>query len=718
MAAPQDSSILVCTLGTSWAVVPEVLGFLAPEQLDLYRDHPEAAALAGERQALATRPLAEIRIVATGGPQVQAAIDSLRQWWTALAPPVRLRIFVAADAVDLVQEKDIRAVRELILRLCLHTTAEVGWQRTILSLAGGRKTMSADLQRAGHFFGCAALLHLIASEPLPDELKTAGPEMFARPLPRALAEHLRPVVLGHAPRSELADIDVPEYPALRPQDYPIAPGDLPSTAPGFTVHEWSCSGSFLIDKIEQRERRASHLQVEQLAVLLKEEPRPNWIGLYRLPHRQLQELRRTDLADKHRDWLRRLPKADLHVHLGGVLDVTAQREVARALNDALTEEQRSAALAAVQPLLSGADWPGDWPDVLRRGDGQAPCSAAERSARAAAILLALSVEDLERRLFGPTEPRRALRDRHPLGFHAYERPGELSGSALLGHEGAVAEYARQVYRRLRCDGLRYAELRGSPSKYLGGDGQRFLTVFADAVRAAQRDESGTQVVFVVCVDRRLEDQVEDAVRTAVEVRRAQDLRGFVVGLDVAGDERVMDDAGFRNLACLLEPAFADCLPITIHAGEGEGADNIWSAVYRLHAERVGHALTLGQRPDLARRLRDRGIALELCPTSNLEVVGFHEPGDPSTAARDGYPLGRYLKEFNLPIAVCTDNPGISRTDLGSELRQAARLSGGLTLWETLAIVRNGFVHAFLGASERERLLREADEEVVRLVNDL
>ena len=41
------TSILVCTLGGSWAVIPEVYAFLAPERLPLYRDHPQRDELSG-----------------------------------------------------------------------------------------------------------------------------------------------------------------------------------------------------------------------------------------------------------------------------------------------------------------------------------------------------------------------------------------------------------------------------------------------------------------------------------------------------------------------------------------------------------------------------------------------------------------------------------------------------------------------------------------------
>lgn len=40
MITAQPAHILVCSLGASWAVIPEILGWLAPQLLDLYAHHP------------------------------------------------------------------------------------------------------------------------------------------------------------------------------------------------------------------------------------------------------------------------------------------------------------------------------------------------------------------------------------------------------------------------------------------------------------------------------------------------------------------------------------------------------------------------------------------------------------------------------------------------------------------------------------------------------
>ena len=171
------------------------------------------------------------------------------------------------------------------------------------------------------------------------------------------------------------------------------------------------------------------------------------------------------------------------------------------------------------------------------------------------------------------------------------------------------------------------------------------------------------------------------------------------------------------------PAFEVCLPVTIHAGEGQEADRIWQAAYHLHADRIGHGLTIGDHPELAKRFRDRSICIELCPSSNLEIVGFRESCDPTRDPRPVYPLTKLWAQ-GLPIAICTDNPGISRTTLAGEFLQAARLAAagagpgdGLTCWDALAIMKQGFAHAFLSSDEREKLLKQADALIYETLRD-
>jgi len=714
---PQAPNILLCTLGASWAVIPEVLGWLAPGVVDLYAHHPQRSALAALREQHRLRPPTELWVCTTQGAQAQKSLQQLHQWWFLLRLPMPLRIWAAEGTDQLATQAECAHIRELTLRVALLAAQRcAGGGQLVLSLAGGRKTMSADLQTAGSLFGAAACLHVVGPDPLPAALlgrspqeQAALPVLLAQPLPGHLAAAIMPLVASTGQRDELLDIPLDGH-TVNSARFPV-----PMPAPNGTC-AWPAPapGDSLYQEISRRQQASSQLLGNFLAQLAQTEHHENWRSLYRLAPATIDQLRQTRLQASHLAWLTALPKADLHRHLGGCLSLAQQRQVAASIWGHTAPEQQRQHVQAVQTLLSTADWPWTWPQQLTEAGAAPPVAPwpAWRAERAAAVLLHASDAQLQHNLFDVTEPRVALKH-SPHGFAAYERPGELSGSALLGHPAALMPYAQAVVQQARDEGLAYLELRGSPHKYRPDDPAAWLADFRAALQAAgaQTDASPSahaapRIGFIWILDRRQREQLPAVVQQAVLAHKA--LRGFLLGLDLAGDEGTHNPA---QLAPGFLPAFEACLPVTIHAGEGEMAHNIWQAAYHLHADRIGHGLSLSQHPELASRFRDRGIALELCPTSNREVVGFADPDHPASHGQPAYPLRQFI-QTGLPVTLCTDNPGISRTSLPAEFLAAARMTaGGLSLWEALALMRQSFVHAFLPSAERETLLKRCDEQV-------
>jgi adenosine deaminase len=688
-------NLLVCTLGASWAVVPEVFGFLAPDVLDLYARHPRRSELDDLRLRHALARPDELWIVTTEGEQTARSAARLRAWWQSLGNPRPLRIWIAAGTDQLATQSECDHIRELTLRVVMLAAERARDGQLVLSLAGGRKTMSADLQTAGGIFGAHAWLHVVGPEPLPAPLRSADdPLLFTQPLAAELASAVMPLVVGRGRRNELLDIEL-DGRRVDSTAFPLALADPELRWP------LPAAGAALAQEIDRRLLEGSRLLGNFLGSLARSEGRENWRSLYRLPPAQIDALRATALTAAHRTWLERLPKADLHRHLGGTLDLAAQRAVGRAIWDALDAPARESALARVRHLIDApTDWPWDWPKQLK---------GTERAECAAALLVEADEAQLQRNLYGVTEPRLRLKDT-ARGFAGYERPGELTGSAVLAHATAIEPYAQALVAQARAEGLAYVELRGSPHKYRPTDPASFLCELRGALaRACARHTDAPRFGFVWILDRRQRDSMPAVIAQAVAAHAA--LESFLLGLDLAGAEGTQRP---EELAQHFTAAFRECLRVTIHAGEGEPAENIWQAAYLLHADRIGHGLTILDNAPLAARFRDRGVCIELCPTSNREVVGFRDPAIAASKHLPVYPL-RGLLEAGLPLAICTDNPGISRTMLADEFVAAARMGGPLTLWEALAVARQAFVHSFLPAAARERLLAEADARVYECV---
>ena len=126
----------------------------------------------------------------------------------------------------------------------------------------------------------------------------------------------------------------------------------------------------------------------------------------------------------------------------------------------------------------------------------------------------------------------------------------------------------------------------------------------------------------------------------------------------------------------------------------------------------------GNDPQAQRRLRGHLEQIDYTAyASNREVVGFYDPRYPVSQNYPQYPL---LELWNkgLPLTLCTDNPGISRTTLAEEYLTAAAMTHyQLSLWDVLAMVKQGFVHSFLSGSSKEILLKQVDAQLYQLISE-
>jgi len=82
------TNILLCTLGASWAVVPEIYGFLSPDKLPLYQNHPEYQSLNQRRNEYQLQSVDEIWICTTQGTATENSLIKLTQWIQILANPL------------------------------------------------------------------------------------------------------------------------------------------------------------------------------------------------------------------------------------------------------------------------------------------------------------------------------------------------------------------------------------------------------------------------------------------------------------------------------------------------------------------------------------------------------------------------------------------------------------------------------------------------------
>ncbi|MBC7170621.1 adenosine deaminase, partial [Candidatus Bipolaricaulota bacterium] len=137
----------------------------------------------------------------------------------------------------------------------------------------------------------------------------------------------------------------------------------------------------------------------------------------------------------------------------------------------------------------------------------------------------------------------------------------------------------------------------------------------------------------------------------------------VVGFDLAGPEEGFPLSAHVQAIRIAQEAGVH---VTLHAGEGCCPEHIAEAL-DLGAERIGHGVYLFQDPSTEERVRQAGIPLEACPTSNLQISGIMR-------TLSDHPLRRYL-ELGIPVTVNTDNRLMSQTSSTDELWRVVEAFG-------------------------------------------
>jgi adenosine deaminase len=245
------------------------------------------------------------------------------------------------------------------------------------------------------------------------------------------------------------------------------------------------------------------------------------------------------------------------------------------------------------------------------------------------------------------------------------------------------------------DGVRYIEVRNAPILNVV-QGLTLVEAVEAPLRGLRRAENDFGITgrFIVVAMRQYpaEHSLEMA-RLAVEFKN-----DGVVAFDLAGGEK-------GNPASLHAEAFRYArehnLAVTVHAGEGDGAESIRQAVHVCGANRIGHGTRLIEDPDLTQYVNDRRIALEVCLTSNVQ-----------TRVAESYATHPFREYFDrgLNVTLNTDNRLMSATTLTDEYVYAAEHLG-FTMDELAGIALNGFESAFLPWEERLMLIEEVSDKI-------
>jgi len=673
---------LVITLGASWQIVPELLGFTNPK-LKVYKNHSNLIEIQKLRNEYKIQPVDEVWVITTGGIKTQNSIEALKNWNKNYN--FDLKIFRLGEVDELATVEECRFMADYIYRTVLHASEKVN--KLYLSLAGGRKTMSADMQKAGGIFGCDAMLHVVTkSITTRDDFTALTKHKFDSELPNFLIDYIIPLVTFDKIERDMVLNTTPQIIA---QNYPLSnDGRLLNN---------------LYDEINKRSKNAINLLFNYSQELLGTTELSNFRALYSLPPVLIEKLKTTPITY---DIAKKLPKAELHCHFGGIANPKEMIEIAK--SNAIEVKK------ILHENLSFAEWLKQVRQLVVSNDMKqllelVPNVETIRKEKFTDIHEPFTVagflmqfdgfsDMLDKFIYGE------LNDElfKGIDIRKYESLGDLQGSGLLQSENSIRKASQILVSQCKEHNVKYIEVRCSPHNYTRGGlcAEKVVELMMDEF---EKSTTYFNLIFIASRHGKMSN-VHKHIELAKDMLKSNEkFRGFFAGFDLAGAE---DAKSAEELRSAFLSIMEECSNITIHAGETKEVESIWEAVYHLNADRIGHGLKLKDSSKLMDKFKNRKITLEMCPTSNDQIVGFNK----------NYPLIYYLNN-GIRVTINTDNPGISKTNFSQEFVKLNEISyRDLTQWEAIQLIKNALSASFSSFDVRQKFTLLAEKDILNIFN--
>lgn len=260
--------------------------------------------------------------------------------------------------------------------------------------------------------------------------------------------------------------------------------------------------------------------------------------------------------------------------------------------------------------------------------------------------------------------------------------------ALMMTQEGISEAVYLVAENIRQQGVIYAEIRFAPQNHTEkGMSQE------EAVQAALEGLKRTELkanIILCCM--RGEGNEAANYETLELTKKYLVEDGGVTGMDLAGAEALYPTSKY---AALFAKAREYGIPFTIHAGEAAGAESVRCAI-EYGAARIGHGVRIREDDSVCELIKNKGIFLEMCPTSNRQTHAVENMKD--------YPFIKYLNE-GIKVTLNTDDMAIEGITLAEEFRYIEN-EFGLISEQKKIILNNAVDAAFTSAAVKEELKKE------------
>ncbi len=268
--------------------------------------------------------------------------------------------------------------------------------------------------------------------------------------------------------------------------------------------------------------------------------------------------------------------------------------------------------------------------------------------------------------------------------------------SLLQDEFSIAYAVTSLVNRLYNSGYIYAEIRFAPQLHtLKGMSQENAVIAAiSGLEFALKGKEGFDANLILCCMRQSPVEVNMPTIELADKYRSKK----VVSVDLAGPEAFLSG---DHYASLFDEAKRRNLNVIIHAGEACGSDEVIRAIDLLHAQRIGHGVHLDLTPENVRKIIEKRIMFEFCPTSNLQTTSL--PDYKSVPLKD-------FDRYGIAVTINSDNMTVSDTDVLKEFRHLYK-EFNLQKHEVRHYLTNSINASFADPSTKMMLLNELNKKI-------
>lgn len=244
------------------------------------------------------------------------------------------------------------------------------------------------------------------------------------------------------------------------------------------------------------------------------------------------------------------------------------------------------------------------------------------------------------------------------------------------------------------NGIVYTEAFFAPTSFLknGFKYEEMVKIFDKKIAEIKKNHN---VVIKLLMDVSRTFGIENAMKNYNLLKEFPSKN--IIGIGLGGAE---SKGPCRDYKEVFELAKKEGYKVVAHAGEDVGPESIWEAIDILHVDRVGHGISAVQDEKLMETLKERKIALEVCPTSNVFTKKY-------VKSISEHPIRTFFDK-GLLVTVNTDDPVFFKVSLCDEYYKLFS-EANFTLPQIQVLIKNAFKASYLSKAKKSEWCKKVDD---------